>query len=145
MIAGVGAGGLTLALAACGSGNDSATASAPPASGAPAPETPASSAPAAGAPKGALGSTSDVPVGGGKIFPAEKVVVTQPSAGTFKCFSAMCTHQGCAVSSVSNGAIVCPCHGSKFAVADGAVIDGPAKQPLPAKEIKVEGDQITLA
>jgi Rieske Fe-S protein len=145
MIAGVGAGGLTLALAACGSGNDSATASAPPASSAPAPEAPASSAPAAGAPKGALGPTSDVPVGGGKIFPAEKVVVTQPSAGTFKCFSAMCTHQGCAVSSVSNGAIVCPCHGSKFAVADGAVIDGPAKQPLPAKEIKVEGDQITLA
>ena len=46
---------------------------------------------------------------------------------------------------MADGVIVCPCHGSKFAVADGAVTAGPAKRPLPAKTVAVEGDSIVLA
>ena len=38
-----------------------------------------------------------VPVGGGVILTKDEVVVTQPEAGTFKAFSAVCTHQGCLV------------------------------------------------
>ena len=54
---------------------------------------------------------ADIPVGGGKVFDALKVVVTQPTAGDYKAFSAVCTHQGCTVNGVSNGVITCPCHG----------------------------------
>ena len=43
--------------------------------------------------------TSEVPVGGGKVFADTKTVVTQPTAGTFKAFDAMCPHQGCTVGS----------------------------------------------
>ncbi|MFE4334661.1 Rieske (2Fe-2S) protein [Streptomyces sp. NPDC056831] len=93
----------------------------------------------------ALAKTADIPEGGGKIFADQGIVVTQPKAGEFKAFSSKCTHQGCSVSSVSDGTINCPCHGSKFDVATGSVAEGPATQPLPARPIAVEGDSITLA
>ena len=92
-----------------------------------------------------LGPTSDVPVGGGKIFPTEKVVVTQPTAGTFQGFSAVCTHQGCTVSSVKSGEIICNCHQSHFSATDGSVVSGPAKTALPSKTVTVSGDAIYLA
>jgi Rieske Fe-S protein len=91
-----------------------------------------------------LGSTGDIPVGGGKIFDTQLVVVTQPAAGQFKCFSAICTHQGCTVGTVQGGTINCPCHGSRYNIKDGSVVNGPAPKPLPAKQITVSGGQITL-
>ncbi|MGN9840536.1 Rieske (2Fe-2S) protein [Nonomuraea sp. H19] len=143
VIAGVGVGGLSLAITACSGGADTAaTTDATAESSAPASSAPASSAPQAG---GALAKTADIPVGGGTIFKDQKIVVTQPTAGEFKAFSAVCTHKGCAVGSVEGGAIVCPCHNSKFNITDGAVTAGPAEKPLPEQQIKVEGDEITLA
>jgi Rieske Fe-S protein len=71
-------------------------------------------------------------------------VITQPSKGQFKCFTAVCTHQGCIVSGVSGGNINCECHGSAFSVADGSVVNGPATQPLAEEPIAVQGDAITL-
>ncbi|WP_329307351.1 Rieske (2Fe-2S) protein [Streptomyces sp. NBC_01260] len=99
----------------------------------------------AGAGGGVLAKTTDIPEGGGKIFTEQGVVVTQPAAGEFKAFSSKCTHTGCTVSSVANGTINCPCHGSKFDVATGSVKTGPATEPLPATPIKVQGDSISLA
>ncbi|MFE2142567.1 Rieske (2Fe-2S) protein [Streptomyces sp. NPDC059456] len=92
-----------------------------------------------------LAQTSEIPVGGGKVFKDQKVVVTQPMAGQFKAFSATCTHQGCSVATVTDGNIVCPCHQSLFKISDGTVAGGPAKSPLAAAKIAVEGDKITLA
>jgi Rieske Fe-S protein len=92
-----------------------------------------------------LGSTSDVPVGGGKVFGDQKVVVTQPAQGDFKAFSAVCTHQSCLVSQVANGTIDCMCHGSKFSDQDGSVVNGPATSPLAEVSIKVDGDTISTA
>lgn len=94
---------------------------------------------------GPLASTSDVPVDGGTILGDEQVVITQPTEGDFKAFTAICTHQGCVVSSVSDGAINCECHGSQFSVEDGSVLHGPATAPLEAVKITVEGDSITRA
>lgn len=123
-----------------GSGDGRAPVSAP-ASGS------ASAGPGAGAAGGAaaLGATSEIPVGGGTVFKAQKVVVTQPAAGTFKAFSSVCTHQGCQVSEVAGGTINCDCHGSKFSAADGSVTEGPAKRPLAAKQVSTAGGQIKLA
>jgi nitrite reductase/ring-hydroxylating ferredoxin subunit len=93
----------------------------------------------------ALGATSEVPVGGGKIFTSAKVVVTQPSAGEYKAFSAVCTHAQCIVDQVADGTIDCPCHGSKFSAKDGSVITGPASSPLPSQKISVSSGKISLA
>jgi Rieske Fe-S protein len=96
-------------------------------------------------PKGTvLGATSDVPVGGGAIYTAAKVVVTQPASGEYKAFSAVCTHVGCLVNKVTSGTIDCPCHGSEFKITDGAVVAGPAPSPLPARQIKIVDDQVIL-
>ena len=90
-----------------------------------------------------LGPTSDVPVGGGAIYADEKIVVTQPADGQFKGFSSICPHQGCPVTEVKNGTINCTCHGSKFSIEDGSVVNGPAKSPLSAIPVSVEGAEIT--
>jgi Rieske Fe-S protein len=115
--------------------------------GAPAPATPASSAPGAASSAGAtasaaLASTTDIPVGGGKVLTAAKIVITQPTAGSFHAFTAICTHQGCIVNSVSGGTIDCPCHGSKYSALTGSVVNGPATLPLAAVSIKVQGTSI---
>jgi Rieske Fe-S protein len=132
------------ALTACtgyGSGGPAPT---PAPASAPTP-TPAGGSGAAAGGATVLAAVSDVPVGGGVVIAAQGVVVTQPAAGEFKAFSATCTHQGCAVNEVANGTINCPCHGSKFAVDDGAPTAGPAKKPLPEKSVTVQGSAVVLA
>jgi Rieske Fe-S protein len=157
VLAGVGLVGLAGAVSACGSGgsgSSSAGTSAgdPPATGAASAPSSASGSSAsgaggdstAGAQGSALATTGEIPVGSGKIFTSEKVVVTQPNSGDFKAFSAVCTHMGCIVSTISNGTIDCPCHGSQYSISTGAVVGGPAPSPLPAQAIKVTGSNIFL-
>jgi Rieske Fe-S protein len=132
-LAGIGVVGVAAAVAACGGGSGG---------------TSGSGGSGAGGSSGgstALGTTSEIPVGGGKIFTAEKVVVTQPTKGEFKGFSAICTHMGCTVDKIADGTIDCPCHGSKYSVTDAHVVHGPAPKPLPVKNIKVANGKITLA
>ena len=130
-IATAGVGLAATGLAACGSyGSKPTSASAAPTSSAPSEPGTAGKV---------LAKTSDVPVGSGLIV--DKTVVTQPSPGVFKGLSAICTHKGCTVSTVANGTIDCPCHGSKFNL-DGSVAAGPATKPLEAKAISVQGDSI---
>lgn len=138
VIFGAGGAGLAVALSACGASGGDDTASA----GQGAPQDSQTQAAQGG---GEIAKTSDIPQGGGKVFKDQDVVITQPEAGTFKAFSATCTHQGCPVASVSDNEIVCPCHGSKFSAKDGSVTNGPATQPLAEKAITVSGDSITLA
>jgi Rieske Fe-S protein len=90
----------------------------------------------------ALATTSQIPVDGGKILSDKQIVITQPAAGTFKAFTAVCTHQGCIVGTVSGGEIHCPCHGSAFSIKDGSVVNGPAASPLAPVAIKVDGASI---
>ena len=124
---GLGALGVAVALAACG-GDDGGSGS--------------NKAPTAGA---ALATTDEVPVGGGIILSDEGIVITQPTAGEFKGFTSVCTHQGNTVTSVENGQILCSFHGSSFSAADGAVEGGPAPSALGEIAIKVDGDQILAA
>ncbi len=113
-------------LAACGSSGGTDVTGTPPSSG------------------GAI-KTTDIPVGGGKIFPDQQVVVTQPTAGVFKAFSSTCTHQGCQVTEVLNGTIDCPCHGSRYSIVDGSVKGGPAPRPLPEKTVTPSGTTLTVS
>jgi Rieske Fe-S protein len=118
-------------LAACGAGDAVSSA------------TPAAS-PAASAATGAL-KAADVPVGGGTVIESLKVVVTQPTEGDYKAFSAVCPHQGCSVDSVADGVINCPCHGSEFDASTGAVKKGPATAGLAVKRVTVDGDGLTVS
>jgi Rieske Fe-S protein len=132
-LAGIGVVGMAAAVAACGGGSGGTSGSGSSDSG------------GSSGDSSALGTTSEIPVGGGKIFTAEKVVVTQPTKGVFKGFSAICTHMGCTVDKIADGTIDCPCHGSEYSVTDAHVVRGPAPKPLPAKNIKVANGKITLA
>jgi Rieske Fe-S protein len=138
VILGAGLGLVATALAACTTYGKKPDATADPgtttAAAAPPPGAPA-------APANAIAKTSDVPVGSGVIV--DEIVVTQPTAGVFKGFSAICTHAGCTVNKVADGTIDCPCHGSKFNL-DGTVANGPAQKPLEAKTVTVQGDEIIL-
>lgn len=135
----VGASAALLTVAACGAGSsDSGKATAVPTDG-------QGGEPVTNVAQMTLGPASAVPVGGGEIFPAQKVVVTQPTTGIFHAFSAICTHKGCTVGSVSGGTINCPCHGSKFRIADGSVAHGPATAPLPAKQVSLQNGQLTVS
>ena len=135
------------------SGSGGMPASPMPASPMPASPMPASTVEGSEPKKGAmgpkvsgtvLGTASEIPVGGGKIYAAARVVVTQPARGQYEGFSAVCTHVGCILSKVADGTIDCPCHGSEFKITNGAVVTGPAPSPLPKKQIKVVDGQVVL-
>jgi len=140
VLRGAATGGVALPLlAACGGGSGGNSADGA-SSG-----TPGS---AGGSGSGSGGTTvaaSDVPVGGGAILKDAQVVVTQPTKGDFKAFSAICTHQGCLVGSVTDGQIVCPCHGSRYSITTGRPLSGPAPSPLPAKKVSVQGGDIAVS
>jgi len=91
-----------------------------------------------------IASTADVPVGGGTIFADENIVLTQPTEGEFKAFTAVCTHQGCTVNTVKDGTINCPCHGSMYSIEDGSVVGGPAPAALAELKLTVDGDSISV-
>ena len=91
-----------------------------------------------------LGTTKEIPVGGGKIFTAAQVVVTQPVKGKYHVFSAVCTHVGCILNKIADGKIDCPCHGSEFRITDGSVVTGPAGGPLPKKKFKIVKGKVVL-
>ena len=154
----VGAAGVTAALTGCQTyGNESAAApppsapasssSTPPAAVRTKPPASKSAEPTEPADAGPppLAKVSDIPVGGGKIFTSENVVLTQPTPGKIKAFSAVCTHQGCPVTEVGGGTINCSCHGSRFKISDGSVAGGPARRPLPEVAVKIQGGAVRLA
>ena len=127
MLRGAAVGGVALPLlAACGDGE----------------KTPSGGAGSGGGP--ASVAASDVPVGGGTILKDQEVVVTQPKKGDYKAFTAICTHQGCTVTKVEGGQIVCSCHGSHFSIEDGSPTSGPAQKALASKTVSVKGGQISV-
>jgi Rieske Fe-S protein len=137
VLVGSGALGATCVLAACGT--EANPPAAPLPAGSPAGPT------TGGAKSGSvtLAAVKDVPSGGGVI--KGDYVITQPSEGTFKAFSKVCTHQGCDVSQIADGVIICPCHKSRFSIEDGSVKGGPATKPLAATEVKVDGGNVVTA
>ncbi|AZZ39756.1 Rieske (2Fe-2S) protein [Acidipropionibacterium jensenii] len=87
-----------------------------------------------------------VPVGGGAVLGKKAgFVVTQPTKGSYKAFSAVCPHAGCDVSKVADGQIICPCHGSRFKITDGSVVQGPATSGLGSAKVTVEGSTLKVS
>lgn len=100
--------------------------------------------------KGASGKlaieSSKVPVGGSVIVNTNTgsdpaIAVAQPKAGEFVAHTAVCTHQGCLVAA-AGAQLDCPCHGSKFDAFTGKVVNGPARLPLEAVQVTVNGSNL---
>ncbi|WP_299518345.1 Rieske (2Fe-2S) protein [uncultured Serinicoccus sp.] len=128
-------GGLAVvgSLAACGGGQEDASAG----SGTGGSDT-------AGA--GTRVPLADVPVGGSRYLEDADVVVAQPTEGEVVAYDATCPHQGCMVSTTGqDGTLVCPCHGSAFALADGAVVQGPATEGLATLTATVDGADVVIS
>ncbi|WP_232247928.1 QcrA and Rieske domain-containing protein [Kitasatospora azatica] len=93
-------------------------------------------------------AVADVPVGGSATVkdPAsgDAIYILQPKSGQYCGLSSICTHAGCTVDPPKNGQLNCPCHGSKFDAATGAVITGPAIKPLPKYTVTKDGDRLDL-
>jgi nitrite reductase/ring-hydroxylating ferredoxin subunit len=109
--------------------------------GTPAPESPATTAPVA------VAKTSAIPIGSGKKFDVEGVpiLITQPRAGEFRGFSAVCTHAGFVMSNVANSEIKCDNHGAVYSADDGSVLSGPAPLALGKVTVSVEGDDVLVS
>ena len=99
--------------------------------------------PAAGAP--ALVATRGRPGRRRAILAAQDLVVTQPTAGTFKCFSATCTHQGCTVDEVVGRHDQLPVPRQQVRGGGRAPTAGPAKKPLPGEAGDGGGHSVVLA
>lgn len=132
------AGGGAVAVTGCSSSSGGGSGGSGGAGGTAAATTAAPAAPVE------LGSAADVPVGGGKVYREQRIVVTQPAAGQYKAFSAKCTHAGCIVDRIKDKQIDCPCHGSRFSITDGAVEAGPAPTPLPEYAVVVESGNLKV-
>ncbi|MFJ9852035.1 Rieske (2Fe-2S) protein [Streptomyces sp. NPDC101150] len=89
-----------------------------------------------------LGAAAEVPVGGAKLYREDRLVVSQPAKGEYKCFGAKCTHRGCVLAEVEKNEGSCPCHGSRFDVTTGQVIQGPATEPLPEVPVKTKNGKL---
>ncbi len=103
-----------------------------------------SSAPAGGSSGGPLAKLSDIKVGEAIAATGPdgaKIIIARPTQNTVAAFSAICTHQGCAVVPAGKE-LDCPCHGSTYNATTGAVILGPAPRPLPTIAVKLSGDDI---
>lgn len=87
---------------------------------------------------------AEVPPGSAYYDQASNTVLSQPTEGEFVAFDGTCPHQGCAVSGVADGDLLCPCHGSRFDLATGAVLAGPATEGLTATDVTLEGADLVL-
>jgi nitrite reductase/ring-hydroxylating ferredoxin subunit len=90
---------------------------------------------------------SEVPVGKARIAQVgdQRLVVAQPSQGTFVAFSSICTHQGGHVNANDDLIVTCPLHGSRFdAGHEGKVVNGPAQAPLPPVSVRQQGADLVF-
>lgn len=141
VIGGIGAVGVV--AAACSSRNSTTTAS----TSAAAANTPPN-APSGGNRTGGVVVTkvADIPVGGAALAKAAGTtwLLAQPTAGEVVCHSGICTHQGCPLTEIDGDVGVCNCHQSRFNANDGAVVQGPAVEPLAAQSVTVVGKDVIL-
>jgi nitrite reductase/ring-hydroxylating ferredoxin subunit len=66
--------------------------------------------------------------------------------GAFHAFGDTCTHLQCSLAEgeLEGTVVTCPCHGSQFDVTSGAVLRGPAQEPVRSYAARVENDALRV-
>ncbi len=96
-----------------------------------------------------VASSGEVPPGEMKIVEVgEKEVVIANIDGKLVCFSNECTHRQGPMGEgilLGGGVVECPFHGGQFNAETGEVVAAPPDEPLPTYDVKVDGDDISVA
>jgi nitrite reductase/ring-hydroxylating ferredoxin subunit len=95
-----------------------------------------------------VGTAGEVPEGEAKAFVVngDEIAVAR-SGGTLYAFGDICTHRGCNLSmggEIEGTVITCECHGSEFDMSTGAVVEGPATEPVASYEVREEGGELQI-
>ncbi len=66
--------------------------------------------------------------------------------GRIQAIGDVCSHLGCSLADgqLQGASIICPCHGSRFDLETGEVLDGPATFPEPRFETRVRDGRIEV-
>jgi len=92
--------------------------------------------------------TKDLP--SGKMMGIEnngKAMLVANLNGEYYAIGNICTHAGCRLSdgTLNGEKVRCLCHGSTFDIRTGKVLKGPAKDPEPSFNLRMDGDQILVS
>src|SRR5215470_6183064 len=88
-----------------------------------------------------------VPAGEMRVVNVGGTKVTIASVGGhLHAFDDTCTHAGCSLAKgkLEGTTVTCACHGSQFDVTSGAVLRGPAQQPVRSRLVQVEGPELLV-
>jgi arsenite oxidase small subunit len=90
---------------------------------------------------------AEIPVGGARLFayptPQDPCILVRTAEDSYAAYSQICTHLSCAVYySRERKQLECPCHQGFFSVADGGVIAGPPRRPLPRVVLEHRGEDL---
>ena len=77
-----------------------------------------------------------------------EIVLTELD-GDVVAFSNVCSHEDCTFvfegqGQLENKEIFCDCHGSRFNVLTGAVLDPPATEPITIYSVRVDGNDVLV-
>jgi nitrite reductase/ring-hydroxylating ferredoxin subunit len=95
-----------------------------------------------------VGTSDRVPEGEVTAFEVngEEVAVARADGALFA-FSDICTHRGCNLSmggEIEGTTITCECHGSMFSIETGAVLEGPAEEPIATYPVREDDGDILI-
>ena len=67
-------------------------------------------------------------------------------AGTLYAIDDTCTHKGCSLGDgkLDGSTVQCACHGSRFDVTNGAVVGGPAEDPVRSYPVNVVDGEVQV-
>jgi len=97
-----------------------------------------------------VAALDELAVGGVKIFAyptaADPCIVVRTGSDSYVAYSQKCTHLSCAVYyAKEQNRLECPCHQGFFSVADGSVLRGPPRRPLPRVALERRGGELVAA
>lgn len=94
-----------------------------------------------------VAGTADVAEGELTAFDVDGVRVAVANVdGTFHAFDDTCTHLQCSLAEgdLEGTVVTCSCHGSQFDVTNGAVLRGPAQEPVRSYATRVEDHAVQV-
>ena len=95
-----------------------------------------------------VGPAEEVTDGAMKAYEIDGVKVAVANVGgTMHAFGNVCTHMRYPLTKggLEGTTVTCPCHGSQFDVTTGAVLQGPATDPVGSFPARIEGGLLEVA